>query len=113
MDPVDVRHRGVRRGAARNAPLAEWRRARRDADEGNESVDANGYIRNVETPTITVYLPDQRQGYRLRGRDLSGGAYWLLAANHEGSQIAEWLNSIGVAGIILKYRHVPFKHPIP
>ncbi len=78
-----------------------------------ETVDANGYIRNVQTPTITVYLPEKDKATGCAVVICPGGAYWLLAANHEGRQIAEWLNSIGVAGILLKYRHVPFKHPIP
>ena len=33
-----------------------------------------------------------------------GGGYNILAYNKEGTEVAEWLNSIGVAGIVLKYR---------
>ena len=33
-----------------------------------------------------------------------GGGYRVVAADHEGKHIAEWLNSLGVTGIILKYR---------
>jgi acetyl esterase/lipase len=33
-----------------------------------------------------------------------GGGYNILAWNLEGEEVAEWLNSIGVTGIVLKYR---------
>lgn len=38
----------------------------------------------------------------------------MLAIDHEGRQIAQWLNSIGIAAFILKYRHGPrYRHPAP
>jgi acetyl esterase/lipase len=46
-----------------------------------------------------------------------GGGYGFLAMDHEGHQIAQWLNSLGVAGFILKYRHrnsgAGYGHPAP
>ncbi len=33
-----------------------------------------------------------------------GGGYNILAADHEGRAVAEWLNSIGVSAFVLKYR---------
>jgi acetyl esterase/lipase len=33
-----------------------------------------------------------------------GGGYSILAMDREGTEVAEWLNSIGVTGIVLKYR---------
>jgi len=33
-----------------------------------------------------------------------GGGYWGLAIEHEGSQVAQWLNSLGVTAFVLKYR---------
>jgi acetyl esterase/lipase len=46
-----------------------------------------------------------------------GGGYGHLAMDHEGHQIAQWLNSIGVAGFIVKYRHrnsgAGYGHPAP
>ena len=38
-----------------------------------------------------------------------------MAVDHEGRQIAEWLNSIGVAGFVLEYRHHGrgYRHPAP
>lgn len=42
-----------------------------------------------------------------------GGGYGGHAVDHEGTQIARWLNSIGVSAFVLKYRLAPYKHPIP
>jgi acetyl esterase/lipase len=75
--------------------------------------DARGILRNVETPTITVYLPAKDKANGAAVVICPGGGYGILAMDHEGRQIAEWLNSIGIAGVIVKYRCTPFKHPIP
>jgi acetyl esterase/lipase len=41
-----------------------------------------------------------------------GGGYQMLAIDHEGKQIAEWLNSMGVTAFVLKYRLGPrYHHP--
>ncbi len=43
-----------------------------------------------------------------------GGGYAGLAMDHEGYQIAEWLNNLGVSAFILIYRHGPkYHHPVP
>jgi acetyl esterase/lipase len=46
---------------------------------------------------------------------IPGGAYAGLAMDHEGTQIAEWLNSLGVTAFVLKYRlkATGHQHPIP
>jgi acetyl esterase/lipase len=75
--------------------------------------DQNGILRNVETPTYIAYLPPKDKANGAAVVICPGGAYAILAMDHEGRQIAEWLNSIGVAGIICKYRCTPFKHPLP
>jgi acetyl esterase/lipase len=42
-----------------------------------------------------------------------GGGYAMLAMNHEGRQIADWLNSLGITAFVLKYRLGPkYHHPI-
>ena len=42
-----------------------------------------------------------------------GGGYSSLAMDHEGHQVAKWLNSMGVAAFVLKYRLAPYRYPIP
>jgi len=42
-----------------------------------------------------------------------GGGYQVLATNHEGRQIANWLNAAGITAFVLKYRLGPrYHHPI-
>jgi len=59
---------------------------------------------NVSKPTITVYKPaaDRDTGAALLV--CPGGAYRILASDLEGTEVCAWLNSIGVTGILLKYR---------
>lgn len=73
----------------------------------------NQRVRNVHTPTLTVCLPEKSKATGAGVVICPGGGYWLLAFDHEGTQIAQWLNSFGVAAFILKYRHTPYKHPVP
>jgi acetyl esterase/lipase len=43
-----------------------------------------------------------------------GGGYGGLAISYEGHEVAQWLNTLGITGIVLKYRHAPkYQHPIP
>ncbi|HQH53484.1 MAG TPA: alpha/beta hydrolase [Candidatus Hydrogenedentes bacterium] len=42
-----------------------------------------------------------------------GGGYSGLAMDHEGEQIAQWLNKNGLAAFVLTYRVSPYRHPLP
>lgn len=59
-------------------------------------------ITDIHDPTITVYRPEKPNGTSVIVAP--GGGYVFLSAVHEGTQVCEWLNSIGVTGILLKYR---------
>lgn len=61
-------------------------------------------ISNVQTPDIAVYLPSKRFATGQAVIICPGGGYWVLAYDLEGTDIAHYLNSIGVAAIVLKYR---------
>jgi acetyl esterase/lipase len=66
-----------------------------------------------DIPTLTVHLapPDRATGAAVV--ICPGGGYGALATDHEGTQVARWLNSLGVAGLVLKYRLGPrYHHPI-
>ena len=66
----------------------------------------------AESPNMTIYLPENPNGAAVV--IYPGGGYWALAMDHEGHQVAEWLNSFGVAGIIVSYRRGPgAEHPVP
>jgi acetyl esterase/lipase len=66
-----------------------------------------------DVPTLTAYLPDPAKATGAAVVICPGGGYGTLAMNHEGHDVAHWLNSIGVAGLLLKYRHAPYRHPVP
>jgi acetyl esterase/lipase len=67
-----------------------------------------------DKPTLTIYLPPADKANGAAVVVCPGGGYGALAMDHEGKQVAEWLNSIGVAGFVLKYRIAPrYHHPAP
>jgi acetyl esterase/lipase len=70
-----------------------------------------------DKPTLTIYLPPQDKATGAAIVICPGGGYGALAMDHEGHQIAQWLNSFGVAGFIVKYRHrnsgAGYGHPAP
>ena len=68
--------------------------------------DANHIIRigNVTKPTITVFKPAPAKDTGAAVVVCPGGGYNILAYNLEGSEVCAWLNSIGVTGVLLKYR---------
>jgi len=61
-------------------------------------------ISNVRNPNIAVYLPSKRLATGQAIVICPGGGYQILAYDLEGTDIARYLNSIGVAAIVLKYR---------
>lgn len=61
-------------------------------------------ISNVQTPTLEVYLPDEQINTGKAVLIFPGGGYTILAYEWEGTEFAEWLQSNGIAGIVVKYR---------
>lgn len=59
-------------------------------------------VTNVTEPTITVFKPEKPNGTAVIV--CPGGGYSILASEHEGSQVCDYLNTIGVTGVLLKYR---------
>lgn len=69
-------------------------------------------ITNVSHPTISVYRPQKELDTGASVVICPGGGHRILAWDLEGTEVADWLNSIGLTGIILKYR-VPARHQDP
>jgi acetyl esterase/lipase len=61
-------------------------------------------VSNIHNPSITVFLPAPEKATGAALVIAPGGAHRFLAFDHEGTNVARWLNSIGVAGFVLKYR---------
>ncbi len=74
-----------------------------------EIVTDNGHIKNISEAEIYVYLPEKNINTGAAVVICPGGGYWIEAMEHEGHDIAKWLNTKGIAGIVLKYR-LPYGH---
>jgi acetyl esterase/lipase len=59
---------------------------------------------NVSKPTLSIYRPPADKDTGTAVLVCPGGAYQILAMDLEGTEVCEWLNSIGVTGVLLKYR---------
>ena len=59
---------------------------------------------NVAAPTITVYSPASGKNTGAAVLVCPGGGYSILALDLEGTEVCEWLNSLGVTAVLLKYR---------
>jgi acetyl esterase/lipase len=76
-------------------------------------------IRHVQKPDMAVFLPSKKNASGEAVVVCPGGGYRILAYDWEGSDIARWLNSEGIAAIVLKYRLpgaksnvIPHKSPL-
>src|SRR5208283_5876482 len=66
---------------------------------------------NVSSPTLTLYAPrDKNTGAAVVV--FPGGGYRILAIDLEGTEVCDWLNSAGIACVLVKYR-VPDSGPYP
>ena len=76
------------------------------------TIDKVGKMRiaYVDEPSITVYKAPKDRSNGTSVIIFPGGGYNILAWTHEGTEIAEWLNSLGVSAFVLKYR-VPRRDP--
>ncbi len=75
-------------------------------------------LQNVSVPTLTIYKPDPEIDTGSSIMIAPGGGFTILAYDKEGTEVAEWANSIGMTAIVLKYRvpgnvHNPDKPWLP
>lgn len=84
------------------APGSEnWKNPERaDTIPGTDMV----FISNVTTPTLTIYKAKRPNGTAVIV--CPGGAFRGLAIQHEGIDVARWLNAKGITALVLKYRLV-------
>lgn len=87
-----------------------WTKSIPDAEliTGKETY-SDGIVKNVSNPSIKIFSPT-KENTSAAVLVFPGGGYTKVAIELEGSEICEWLASIGVTGILLKYR-VPDSGP--
>ena len=74
------------------------------SEERGKDGEQDRSLSNVSQPSITVYLPAKATATGMAIVICPGGGYSHLAIDKEGHDIARWLNTVGIAGIVLKYR---------
>jgi acetyl esterase/lipase len=69
----------------------------------------------IDQPTITYYPAPEDKAVGTGIVICPGGGYAGLAMGHEGTEIAEWFNNLGISAFILKYRlgKNGYHHPVP
>src|SRR5262249_34155971 len=68
-----------------------------------------------DRPTLTISLPPADKANGAAVVVCPGGGYQHLAMTYDGLEVREWLNTLGVAAFVLKYRHngTGYQHPSP
>ena len=89
---------GVMPGAKRDTPKETY---------------VNERHRHVNTPTLAIFLPPADRAVGTGVVICPGGGYGHVTTVKEGYKVARWLNTIGVAGVVLKYRLHDYGHPAP
>jgi endo-1,4-beta-xylanase len=88
---------------AGGAPGSEGKTAKEVVEAPNKD---HGYLKvtGVHNPSITVFLPPRETATGAAMVIAPGGGHQFLNFDQEGTNVAAYLNSIGVAGFVLKYR---------
>ena len=61
-------------------------------------------VTNVSKPTLSVYSPDPARNSGAAALVFPGGSYVRLSYNVEGTEVCDWLNSVGMTCLLVKYR---------
>jgi acetyl esterase/lipase len=104
---MDLWPHGAPGASANSAPEIDTTSAKDNLIAGKPLIR----LGNVSTPTLTVYAPKQKN----TGAAIvvfPGGGYHILAIDLEGTEVCDWLNSVGITCVLVKYR-VPDSGPYP
>lgn len=62
------------------------------------------WVKNIHNPSITVFLPPKARATGAGVLVVPGGGHRELVYEAEGTYAAQYLNSLGIAAFVLKYR---------
>src|SRR4051812_16294735 len=65
-----------------------------DAEKSETNKDGILIVSNVSTPTLTIYRPSPEKDNGAAVLICPGGGYNIVASDHEGVQVAKWLNTL-------------------
>lgn len=92
------------------APEPSGFKAEPEAEIVKDKPDGVKRLGNVSVPMMAVYRPEKPAASKAAVLVCPGGGYGILAIEHEGTQVCEWLNGLGITAVLLKYR-VPRRDP--
>ena len=75
-----------------------------DEEKSEYGKDSILRISKVSRPTLSIYLPPKNIATGAAVIICPGGGYSILAASHEGSDVAKRFNEMGITAFVLKYR---------
>jgi acetyl esterase/lipase len=85
----------------------------------NYTDDSLLIVSDIRVPTLTMYLPDPAKATGQAVLIIPGGAYWVVATDHEGEDVARFFTERGIAAFTLKYRlpdprlwYAPYQAPL-
>jgi len=96
---------------AQQTEISLWQDGPPYSNEISEAeIISEGYrIQNISEATLSVFLPEKDISTNTAVIICPGGGYRIECFDKEGIKFAKWLNTLGIAGIVLKYR-LPNKH---
>jgi acetyl esterase/lipase len=75
-----------------------------DEEKSEINKDSILIVSKVSRPTLTIYSPRKEKRTGAAVVICPGGGYYILAAGHEGADVAKRFNEMGVTAFVLKYR---------
>ena len=86
------------------APGHEGKKEKEKVVELSKNQKHDRRVSSIHEPSLTVYLPPEEKATGAAIVICPGGGHRVLAIDHEGYEVGQWLASQGVAGFVLKYR---------
>lgn len=76
-------------------------------------VETADHVSAVHTPTLTHFPAPAGRACGAAAIVCPGGGYLRMSWTKEGTEVAQWLNTLGVSVFVLRYRAVEYGHPAP
>ncbi|AXB58279.1 alpha/beta hydrolase [Flavobacterium fluviale] len=101
---------GIFSSSAQNQVIPLWNKIPDEikaADYKEKESITDGKLQSttqVSIPTLSIFLPKDAKPNQTAVIICPGGGYMHLAFDKEGTKVAEWFNSLGIAAFVLKYR---------
>jgi len=89
---------------ANGAPGSESMATKQEVTTPPAKPNDSTHLSSIHNPSLLVYLPPKEKATGASVIVAPGGGHQFLSIDTEGVNVAEWLNSIGVAAFVLKYR---------